>query len=93
MVSILRPVYPENPADVADMSNPHGHGRLVYKKKSLRLASSAAISPADAYSLQPARIVNGEGYYNLYGADNQYLVTINAKTAGLKEMPQEMAGR
>ena len=50
------------------------------------------------YSLEPAKIVNGEGYYNLYATNNQskllegtteknvhmYLVTINAKTGWFK---------
>ena len=59
------------------------------------------------YSLEPAKIVNGEGYYNLYATNNQskllegtteknvhmYLVTINAKTGWFKGNASRNAGQ
>jgi hypothetical protein len=87
------PVYPENPADVADMSNPAWTWAPGVQEKVIATCIQRGYITAGAYSLQPARIVNGEGYYNLYGADNQYLVTINAKTGWFKGNASRNAGR
>jgi hypothetical protein len=87
------PVYPENPADVADMTNPAWTWAPGVQEKVIATCIQRGYITAGAYSLQPARIVNGEGYYNLYGADNQYLVTINAKTGWFKGNASRNAGR
>ncbi|MTD38851.1 zinc-ribbon domain-containing protein [Erwinia sp. CPCC 100877] len=87
------PVYPVNPADVADMSNSAWIWAPGVQEKVIATCIQRGYITADTYSLQPARIVDGEGYYNLYGADNQYLVTINAKTGWFKGNASRNAGR
>ncbi|MGX7243413.1 cell division site-positioning protein MapZ family protein [Enterococcus quebecensis] len=87
------PVYSVNPSDVSDMSNPAWSWAPGVQEKVIATSIQRGYITAGAYSLQPARIINGEGYYNLYGADNQYLVTINAKTGWFKGNASRNAGR
>ncbi|EOH98513.1 hypothetical protein UAW_01109 [Enterococcus haemoperoxidus ATCC BAA-382] len=87
------PVYSVNPTDVSDMSNPAWSWAPGIQEKVIATCIERGYITAGGYSLQPARIINGEGYYNLYGSDNQYLVTINAKTGWFKGNASRNAGR
>ena len=87
------PVYSVNPTDVSDMSNPAWAWAPGVQEKVIATCIERGYITAGGYSLQPARIINGEGYYNLYGSDNQYLVTINAKTGWFKGNASRNAGR
>lgn len=87
------PVYSVNPNDVSDMSNPAWSWAPGVKEKVIATSIERGYIKEGGYSLQPARIIDGEGYYNLYGADNQYLVTINAKTGWFKGNASRNAGR
>lgn len=87
------PVYSVDANDVSDLSNPAWSWAPGVQEKVIATCIQRGYITAGAYSLQPARIINGEGYYNLYGADNQYLVTINAKTGWFKGNASRNAGR
>ncbi|WP_430606149.1 hypothetical protein IGJ55_001710 [Enterococcus sp. AZ170] len=87
------PVYSVDANDVSDLSNPAWSWAPGVQEKVIATCIERGYITAGAYSLQPARIINGEGYYNLYGADNQYLVTINAKTGWFKGNASRNAGR
>lgn len=83
-----------------------GHGHQC-ERKSLRHSDCSWLCGSGGYSLEPAKIVNGEGYYNLYATNNQskllegtteknvhmYLVTINAKTGWFKGNASRNAGQ
>ncbi|ALS00702.1 hypothetical protein ATZ33_04740 [Enterococcus silesiacus] len=87
------PVYSVDENDVTDMSNPAWSWVPGIQEKVIATCIERGYIKDGGYSLQPARIINGEGYYNLYGADNQYLVTINAKTGWFKGNASRNAGR
>ncbi|MEI5992481.1 cell division site-positioning protein MapZ family protein [Candidatus Enterococcus mansonii] len=87
------PVYTVNENDVADTNNPAWIWAPGIKEKVINISIQRGYIREGAYTLYPARIINGEGYYNLYGADNQYLVTINAKTGWFKGNASRNAGR
>ncbi|MFD1899743.1 cell division site-positioning protein MapZ family protein [Enterococcus termitis] len=87
------PVYSANPSDLSDMSNPAWSWAPGVQDKVIATCIERGYITAGNYSLQPARIINGEGYYNLYGGDGQYLVTINAKTGWFKGNASRNAGR
>ncbi|WP_086313022.1 hypothetical protein A5821_000600 [Enterococcus sp. 7F3_DIV0205] len=87
------PVYSVDANDVSDMSNPAWSWAPGIQEKVIATCIERGYITASGYSLQPARIINGEGYYNLYGSDNQYLVTINAKTGWFKGNASRNAGR
>lgn len=100
------PVYTVNPLDVADMSNPAWSWAPGVKEKVIATCIERGYIIEGGYVLEPARIINGEGYYNLYGTNNQsallsgfsekdfpvYLVTINAKTGWFKGNASRNAG-
>lgn len=87
------PVYTAVASDVADTSNPAWVWAAGIKEKVIATCVARGYITADAYSLEPARIVNGEGYYNLYNAKGQYQVTINAQTGWFKGNASRNAGR
>lgn len=87
------PVYTVNGSDVSDTNNPAWAWGAGIQEKVIATCIQRGYITAGAYSLQPAKIINSEGYYNLYGADNQYLVTINAKTGWFKGNASRNAGR
>lgn len=92
------PLYAPDAADIADSSNPAWTWAPGVKEKVLDTVIARGYVVPGGYSLEPAKIVNGEGYYNLYATNNQskllegtteknvhmYLVTINAKTGWFK---------
>jgi hypothetical protein len=101
------PLYAVDPNDVADMSNPAWAWNPGIKEKVIATAIERGYIVEGGYRLEPAKIVNGEGYYNLYATNNQspllkgspdgelnvYLVTINAKTGWFKGNASRNAGR
>ncbi|MCA5012765.1 MULTISPECIES: cell division site-positioning protein MapZ family protein [unclassified Enterococcus] len=87
------PVYTADANDVSDMSNPAWVWAPGIQDKVIATCIERGYITAGNYSLQPARIIDGEGYYNLYGGDGQYLVTINAKTGWFKGNASRNAGR
>lgn len=87
------PVYTADANDVSDMSNPAWVWAPGVQEKVIATCIERGYITAGNYSLQPARIIDGEGYYNLYGGDGQYLVTINAKTGWFKGNASRNAGR
>lgn len=78
------PVYPVVASDVADTGNPAWVWAAGVQEKVIETCKQRGYITEGSYSLQPACIINGQGYYNLYGANNQYLVTINNKTGWFK---------
>lgn len=100
------PVYTVNPSDVADMSNPAWSWAPGIREKVIATSIERGYIVEGGYTLEPVRIINGEGYYNLYGTTNQsqllsgfsekdfpvYLVTINAKTGWFKGNASRNAG-
>lgn len=100
------PVYTVNPNDVADLSNPAWAWSAGVKEKVIATCIERGYIVEGGYTLEPVRIINGEGYYNLYGTSNQstllagfsendfpvYLVTINAKTGWFKGNASRNAG-
>ncbi|MDH5039953.1 cell division site-positioning protein MapZ family protein [Enterococcus faecalis] len=101
------PLYAPDPADVADSNNPAWTWAPGVKEKVLDTVIARGYVVPGGYSLEPAKIVNGEGYYNLYATNNQskllegtteknvhmYLVTINAKTGWFKGNASRNAGQ
>lgn len=101
------PLYAPDPADIADSSNPAWTWAPGVKEKVLDTVIARGYVVPGGYSLEPAKIVNGEGYYNLYATNNQskllegttkknvhmYLVTINAKTGWFKGNASRNAGQ
>lgn len=100
------PLYPVDANDVADMSNPAWTWNPGVKEKVIATAIQRGYVVEGGYRLEPAKIVDGEGYYNLYGTSNKspllagssdnnlnvYLVTINAKTGWFKGNASRNAG-
>lgn len=101
------PLYVPDAADIADSSNPAWTWAPGVKEKVLDTVIARGYVVPGGYSLEPAKIVNGEGYYNLYATNNQskllegtteknvhmYLVTINAKTGWFKGNASRNAGQ
>lgn len=87
------PVYTAVASDVADTSNPAWVWAPGVKEQVLATCIARGYITAGAYSLEPARIINGEGYYNLYNNQGQYQVTINAQTGWFKGNASRNAGR
>ncbi|HAP4785481.1 hypothetical protein IV406_00365 [Enterococcus faecalis] len=101
------PLYAPDAADIADSSNPAWTWAPGVKEKVLDTVIARGYVAPGGYSLEPAKIVNGEGYYNLYATNNQskllegtteknvhmYLVTINAKTGWFKGNASRNAGQ
>ena len=101
------PLYAPDAADIADSSNPAWTWAPGVKEKVLDTVIARGYVVPGGYSLEPAKIVNGEGYYNLYATNNQskllegtteknvhmYLVTINAKTGWFKGNASRNAGQ
>ncbi|MBD9891740.1 hypothetical protein IHP97_01990 [Enterococcus faecalis] len=101
------PLYAPDATDIADSSNPAWTWAPGVKEKVLDTVIARGYVVPGGYSLEPAKIVNGEGYYNLYATNNQskllegiteknvhmYLVTINAKTGWFKGNASRNAGQ
>ena len=101
------PLYPTDPNDVADTTNSAWTWNPGVKEKVIATAIQRGYIVEGGYQLEPAKIVNGEGYYNLYATNNRssllsglpdgqqhvYLVTINAKTGWFKGNASRNAGR
>lgn len=78
------PVYPVVASDVADTGNSAWIWAAGVQEKVIETCKQRGYITDGNYYLQPACIINDQGYYNLYGANNQYLVTINNKTGWFK---------
>lgn len=101
------PVYTVNPTDVADQANPAWIWAPGVKERVIQICIQRGYIVEGGYTLEPARIVNGQGYYNLYATNNQssllsgtseshlpvYIVTINAQTGWFKGNASRNAGR
>ncbi|MCB5950731.1 cell division site-positioning protein MapZ family protein [Enterococcus sp. BWT-B8] len=86
------PVYTVNPADVADTGNAAWIWAAGVKERVIATCIERGYMVEGGYYLEPARIVNGQGYYNLYRTDGTYLVTINAQTGWFKGNASRNAG-
>lgn len=89
-----RPILDSVAADIADSENPAWTWAPGVKADVLATCIERGYIVEGGYTLEPVRIENGEGYYNLYATNNQasltkgmtdndlplYLVTINCKT-------------
>lgn len=89
-----RPILDSVAADIADSENPAWTWVPGVKADVLATCIERGYIVEGGYTLEPVRIENGEGYYNLYATNNQasltkgmtdndlplYLVTINCKT-------------
>ncbi|WP_321384098.1 cell division site-positioning protein MapZ family protein [uncultured Enterococcus sp.] len=87
------PVYTAIPEQVADSSNAAWVWSAGIKEKVIATCMERGYIVDGGYYLEPARIVNGQGYYNLYKTDGTYLVTINAQTGWFKGNASRNAGR
>lgn len=101
------PLYPTNQADIADTNNPAWTWNPGVKEKVIATCIKRGYIVEGGYTLEPVKIVNGEGYYNLYATNNHsrllrgttekklptYLVTINAKTGWFKGNGSRNANR
>lgn len=87
------PVYTVIPEHVADTSNVAWIWAAGVKERVLATCMERGYIVDGGYYLEPARIVNGQGYYNLYKTDGTYLVTINAQTGWFKGNASRNAGR
>lgn len=88
------PILGKVEADIADSSNPAWTWAPGIKEQVLATCKERGYIVDGGYMLEPVRIEDGEGYYNLYATNNQapltkgmtsdelplYLVTINCKT-------------
>lgn len=87
------PVYTAIPEHVADTTNAAWVWAAGIKEKVIATCMERGYIVDGGYYLEPARIVNGQGYYNLYKTDGTYLVTINAQTGWFKGNASRNAGR
>lgn len=87
------PVYTAIPEHVADTGNAAWVWAAGIKEKVIATCIERGYIVDGGYYLEPARIVNGQGYYNLYKTDGTYLVTINAQTGWFKGNASRNAGR
>ncbi|WP_368252317.1 cell division site-positioning protein MapZ family protein [Enterococcus sp. 2201sp1_2201st1_B8_2201SCRN_220225] len=92
--SANQPILANDAADIADTGNPAWTWNSGVLDKVLATCIQRGYIVAGGYKLEPVRIENGEGYYNLYATTNKapltanykdsdlplYLVTINCKT-------------
>ncbi|MGT9066337.1 cell division site-positioning protein MapZ family protein, partial [Enterococcus faecalis] len=65
------PLYAPDAADIADSSNPAWTWAPGVKEKVLDTVIARGYVVPGGYSLEPAKIVNGEGYYNRDATNNQ----------------------
>lgn len=89
-----QPIMGTDPSQTADLSNAAWGWNPGVKEKVIQTCLSRGYITEGGYYVEPARIENGEGYYNLYATSNQapltknlspsdlpmYVVTINCKT-------------
>lgn len=89
-----QPILGTNTSQVQDAGNPAWQWNAGIQEKVLATCFERGYIVEGGYTLEPVRIENGEGYYNLYATSNQspllkgvsesqlpyYLVTINCKT-------------
>ncbi|EOH88657.1 cell division site-positioning protein MapZ family protein [Enterococcus pallens] len=89
-----QPIMGTDESQTADLSNAAWGWNPGVKEKVIQTCLSRGYITEGGYYVEPARIENGEGYYNLYATSNQapltknlspsdlpmYVVTINCKT-------------
>ncbi|MCF1584119.1 cell division site-positioning protein MapZ family protein [Tetragenococcus koreensis] len=89
-----QPVMSSRKSDIEDKNNDAWEWAPGVRDKVINECIKRGYIVEGGYTLEPARIENGEGYYNLYATNNQskllkgigksafpmYIVTINAKT-------------
>lgn len=89
-----QPIMGTDQSQTADLSNAAWGWNPGVKEKVIQTCLSRGYITEGGYYVEPARIENGEGYYNLYATSNQapltknlspsdlpmYVVTINCKT-------------
>lgn len=89
-----QPIMGTDASQTADLSNAAWGWNPGVKEKVIQTCLSRGYITEGGYYVEPARIENGEGYYNLYATSNQapltknlspsdlpmYVVTINCKT-------------
>ncbi|MEO1772929.1 cell division site-positioning protein MapZ family protein [Candidatus Enterococcus ferrettii] len=93
-----QPIVGSDSDQTADLSNAAWGWNPGVKEKVIQTCLSRGYITEGGYYVEPARIENGEGYYNLYATTNQasltknlspsdlpmYVVTINCKTGWFK---------
>ncbi|MBO1306748.1 zinc ribbon domain-containing protein [Enterococcus sp. 669A] len=89
-----QPIMDTDPSQASDLSNAAWGWNPGVKEKVIQTCIDRGYITEGGYFVEPARIENGEGYYNLYATTNQasltrnmspsdlpmYVVTINCKT-------------
>lgn len=80
------PIVASNAADIADSGNAAWTWADGIKDTVIQKCIDRGYITADNYTLEPALIVDGSGFYNLYrtSGTKTYLVTINCKTGWFK---------
>jgi hypothetical protein len=81
--SANQPVKAVNAAQVADSSNAAWSWASGIKEKVLQTCLSRGYIVEGGYTLEPASIENGEGYYNLYATNNKSKLTSGIAASGL----------
>ena len=71
---------PYNANVVADTSNPAWTWADGVLDKIIATSHSRGYFSGDNFILEPVNIINGNGYYNMYLPDGNYLFSINCKT-------------
>ncbi|WP_280738634.1 MULTISPECIES: cell division site-positioning protein MapZ family protein [unclassified Enterococcus] len=79
-----KPIVETNTNDVNDTANSAWVWAGDVKETVINKCIERGYITADAYTLQPAVIVNGNGIYNLFRGDGSYVVSINCKTGWFK---------
>jgi hypothetical protein len=81
--SANQPVKAVNAAQVADSGNAAWSWASGIKEKVLQTCLSRGYIVEGGYTLEPASIENGEGYYNLYATNNKSKLTSGIAASGL----------
>lgn len=78
------PIVSSDSSDIADTANSAWGWSAGIQETVVQKCIDRGYIIAGNYSLQPALIVDGQGFYNLYRGDGSYVVTINCKTGWFK---------
>ncbi|WP_265460178.1 cell division site-positioning protein MapZ family protein [Enterococcus sp. HY326] len=83
-----QPIVESNPADIANTTDSAWTWGSGIQEKVLNVCRERGYFSGDNYAFEPALIVDGDGFYNLYRVESNgsrtYLVTVNCKTSWFK---------
>ncbi|MHC5374260.1 cell division site-positioning protein MapZ family protein [Enterococcus sp. LJL120] len=83
-----QPIVESNPTDIANTTDSAWTWGSGIQEKVLNVCRERGYFSGDNYAFEPALIVDGDGFYNLYRVESNgsrtYLVTVNCKTSWFK---------